>query len=402
MRTIKLDRYLLELLARPVAAALGVTLIAQLLDRILKIINQLAENGAHFGFLFQLTVNLVPYYLTFSLPASFFVAIFLVVARMGDGNEIDAILASGVSIPRFAAPFVVLGVVFSLLSLALFGFLQPYGRYAYNAVLNAALNAGWNAQLQPEVFTDPGHGLTITADRVGMSGRSAQGVFIRRSFPDGREQITTAKSGVLKVSPDGSIVELVVGDGLQIDQPPTPGAAGRVTHFHNVSAAEPLAGPEQKMRPRGGDVRELTLFELTHELRSPNPVISKNTLAAELYGRLARSLSVPFLPLLALPLGMAAKRGRRAPGLILAGVVLIGFHHAVDMTQNLAQSGRAPPGPSIWGIYFVFIGLCSWLFLSSLRRPGDTPITRAVATVDAGVHWLRDLMAPEPEASATS
>ena len=69
MHTLKLDRYLLELLTRPVAAALGVTLIAQLLDRVLKIINQLAENGAHFGFVVQLTLNLVPYYLTFSQPA---------------------------------------------------------------------------------------------------------------------------------------------------------------------------------------------------------------------------------------------------------------------------------------------------------------------------------------------
>jgi lipopolysaccharide export system permease protein len=400
MRWVSLDRYLLELLARPVAAALGVTLVAQLLDRILKLINQLAENGAHFGFLFQLTVNLVPYYLTFSLPASFFVAIFLVVAQMGDGNEIDAILASGVSITRFAAPFLALGVIFAFLSLVLFGFLQPYGRYAYAAVFNSALNAGWDAQLQPEVFTDPGHGLTITADRVAMSGRAAQGVFIRRVFPDGREQITTASSGALKVSPDGKIVQLVVGDGLQLNQPAAAGAAGQVTHFHNVSAAEPLAGPEQSMRPRGGDVRELTLFELTHELRSSSPVISKNTLAAELYGRLARSLSVPFLPLLALPLGMAAKRGRRAPGLILASVLLIGFHHAVDMTQNLAQTGHAPPS-AIWGIWLVFISLCSWLFVSSLKRPGDTPITRAVAAIDEWVHWLRDLFAPDPAKAAS-
>ena len=157
MRWLKLDRYMIELMTRPVMAAILVTLIAQLLERITRIINQLAENGAHFGFLVQLTVNLVPYYLTFSLPASFFVSIFLVVARLGDGNEIDAILASGVSISRLAAPFVAIGVLFMVVSLLLFGFLQPYGRYAYAAVFNAAVNAGWNAQLQPEVFADPGH-----------------------------------------------------------------------------------------------------------------------------------------------------------------------------------------------------------------------------------------------------
>ena len=403
MRTLKLDRYLLELLARPLSAAVGVTLIAQMLDRVVKIINQLAENGAHFSFLFQLTVNLVPYYLTFSLPASFFVAIFLVVARLGDGNEIDAILASGISISRFAAPFIALGVVFAVLSLALFGFLQPYGRYAYAAVLNAALNAGWNAQLQPEVFADPGRGVIITADQVGMSGRSLHGVFVRRVYPDGREQITTAKSAVLKVSPDGRMVEMEVNDGMQLNQPAV--GPGRVMRIHNVSAAEPLAGADQVMRPRGGDANELTLLELGHELRMKSSVIPRNALEAEFYGRLARALSVPFLPLLALPLGMAAKRGRRAPGLILAGVLLIGFHQAVGLTQNLARAGSIPAGPSIWTIYLVFVSLCTWLFFSSLKRPGDTPITRAVATVDAGVHWVREMFAhdsPNGPASAAS
>ena len=105
---------------------------------------------------------------------------------------------------------------------------------------------------------------------------------------------------------------------------------------------------------------------------------------------------MPFLPLLAIPLGMASKRGRRAPGLILAGVVLIGFHHAISMAQGLATTGQVEPGPAIGGISAVFIGICLWLFFSSLKRPGDTPITRAVAAIGDLVHWARELFAQEP------
>jgi lipopolysaccharide export system permease protein len=393
MRARTLDRYVMEQMTRPVLGCIVVTLIAQLLDRVLKIINMLAENGAHLGFVVQLTVNIVPYYLGLSLPASFFIAIFIVVARMGDGNEIDAILASGVSITRFAAPFLMLGLIVTMVSVLLFGFLMPYGRYAYTAVLNAAINAGWNAQLQPEVFVDPGHGVTITADRVGMNGRNLKGVFVRRTYPDGHEQITTAASGVLTVSPDGRMVELKVDKGLQLDQPA--GQAGRVVRFQNVSAVEPTGGAATD-RPRGGNPNELTLLELAHEIRSGASVIPKRDLEAELYARLVRSFSVPFLPLMAIPLGMAAKRGRRAPGLILAGVLLIGFHHSIQFVQSMAQTGRAPPGPAIWGIFAGFVSLCFWLFLSSLKRPGDTPITRAVAAVGDAVSWARELFAQEP------
>ena len=123
IRSIKMDRYMLELMARPVLGCIVVTLVAQLLERVLHIINQLVENGAHVGFVVQLTINVAPYYLGLSLPASFFVAIFIIVARLGDGNEIDALLASGVSISRMAQPFIYLGLVFTCLSLLLFGFL---------------------------------------------------------------------------------------------------------------------------------------------------------------------------------------------------------------------------------------------------------------------------------------
>lgn len=392
MRAVTIDRYVMELMTRPVVGTIIVALVAQLLDRVLKIINTLAESGAHLGFVVQLTVNIVPYYLGLSLPAAFFVGMFLVIARMGDGNEIDAILASGVSITRFAAPFFGLGLVLALISLVLFGFLQPYGRYAYTAVLNAALNAGWNAQLQPEVFVGPGQGVTITADRVGMNGRNLKGVFVRRAYPDGREQITTAGTGVLNVSPDGKLVELKVDKGLQLDQPVA--GSGRVVRFRNVSAVEPTGGYAED-KPRGGNQNELTLFELAHEIRSDASMIPKVDLQAELYGRLVRSLSVPFLPLMAIPLGMAAKRGKRAPGLIFAGLLLVSFHHAIQFAQSLCQTGQASPNV-IWGIFAVFVALCAWLFLASLKRPGDTPITRAVGAVSDAVAWVRELFAQEP------
>ena len=398
MRAVKLDRYILGLMTRPILACIAITLIAQVLERVLRIIKELAENGAQYGFVVQLAFTVVPYYLTFSLPASFFIGIFLVVARLGDDNEIDAILASGVSISRFAAPFIALGLVFMMVSLLLFGFLQPYGRYAYQAVMQAAINAGWNAQLQPEVFVDPGQGFTITADKVSMNGRKLKGVFVRHVSPDGREQITTASGGELIVSPDGRFVTLQLDKGQQVDR--QPGKPPSVAHFENIGAVQPLKGDEA-IRPRGGNEGELTLFELAHELKQPNPVISKRILSAELYARLVRSLSVPFLPLLAIPLGMAAKRGRRAPGLMIGSILLVGFHHAVQMATSVAYTGQGSAGPAVWGLYFVFTGLSSWLFLSSLKRPGDTPITRAVMTIDAAVQRVRRLFAEEPQ-GATS
>ena len=80
------------------------------------------------------------------------------------------------------------------------------------------------------------------------------------------------------------------------------------------STSLPLAGSSALLRARGGDERELTLGELAERAKSHNSILPRATVLAELYARLARAIFLPFLPLIAFPLGLAAKRGRRAPG----------------------------------------------------------------------------------------
>ena len=386
----RLDRYVLALMAGPVAGSLAVTLTAILLQRLLELFNQFAANGVKLGFILDLTVQMTPIYLSLALPASFFFSTFVVVSKLNDGSEIDAMLASGVSISRLAAPFAGAGLVLGLVSLVLFGFLQPYGRYGYQVVLNAAIHAGWTAQVQPQEFTGPSGGVTLTADRVGPSGRRLHGLFMRRIGADGGEQIVTAKTGLLKMSPDGRRVEVTLDEGSVMEQ--AVGKAPSLVRFHNIALVEPLGEPGGGVKPRGGDVRELTLFELSHLMRTPDPIIPRGALAAEFYSRLARSFAVPLLPLLALPMAMAAKRRRRAPGLILAAVLMMSFHHGVQLAQSLAASGRADPLMAVGGVFAVFAGICLWLFLSSLGRPGDTPVGRAIATLDSWIQGLRDFL----------
>ena len=128
---------------------------------------------------------------------------FLVIARLNDGSEIDALLASGVSIERIAAPFLAAGVALAVLSLILSGYVQPQGRYAYRAILHAAQTGGWNGRLQSQTFVSPGGQARLTADHVDLSGRRMEGVFIREVLPDGRERVTTAVRGVLQPVRDG-------------------------------------------------------------------------------------------------------------------------------------------------------------------------------------------------------
>jgi lipopolysaccharide export system permease protein len=365
-----LDAYLLRMLAMPALGVLGVTLVAFLLDQTLRLINQLQANGAHMGYLFGLVTNLVPYQLGLALPASFCVAIFIVIARLGDDSELDAILAGGVSFERIAAPLVFAGVVLGVLSLLLSGFLQPYSRFGERVVYHAATQAGWTAQLDPQVFINAGSDFTITADEVDATGRRLKGVFIRRVTPEGAT-IITASQGALAMQPDRKTTDLDLTGGLIL----TDTAKGvRLLRFADFNDRQILSN-QSTLAPRGGDEQELTIPELIEETQRPDSLIPKRVLEAELYSRLARSMGVPFLPFLALPLAMAVKRGRRAPGMIMGAVILVAFHHGVTLCKSFADSGQVDPLLAIGGLFLVFAVFAVWLFMSSRRRPGETPLT---------------------------
>jgi len=372
LRVKLLDRYILKMTVGPLGGALGVTLVALLLERVLRLLDALSESSGRFGYVVQLTANLVPHYLGLTLPAGFFIALFVVITRLNEGSEIDALLASGVSLTRIVAPYMALATVLMAVSLILFGFLQPYSRYAYRAVLHAAETAGWSGQAEPQTFFAPGADLMMTADTVDETGETLGRVFIRRALKDGREEVTTASSGQLLRKADGTSVRLELHDGQQFSTS-TSGTA-RVLSFRSFGLDLPLTSAEKLLRGRGRDARELTLGELLRQAGRPNSMIPRQELLAELYARLARSLSLPLLPLLALPLGLSAKRGGRAPGIIIAGLLLIAFQHMLQLGQSLAISGRAAAAPAILVPFGVFAGICIVMFVSSRKRPGETPI----------------------------
>jgi lipopolysaccharide export system permease protein len=383
-----IDRYVLRLTFWPMIGCLGVTVISLLLERALRLLDLLSQSSQRFGPVMELTANLLPHYLGLALPIAFFVALFIVITKLDDGSEVEALLANGISLSRLAAPYVALGLALMAISLVVFGYMQPYSRYAYRAVLHAAINAGWDGRLHGGAFITDGD-TVMTADSASLEGRRLQRLFIRRPV-NGGEEVITASSAQVVLQPDGKQVTLLLKDGVRV------GESKRGTfdtlRFDSFTMQTSLSSAAALMRTRGGDERELTFGELAKEAAHPMPMIPRRKLLSEFYARLARSMVLPFLPLIAFPLGLAAKRGRRAAGLILAGVLLLAFQYGLQFGEGMADAGKAPPGLAVGTPFFLFTGFCTWMFLGSRKRPGQTPISEFVGRLGDGIERIRGLI----------
>jgi lipopolysaccharide export system permease protein len=382
-----IDRYVLRLTLWPMVACLCVTIVSLLLERALRLLDLLSQSNERFGPVVELTANLLPHYLGLALPIAFFVALFIVITKLDDGSEVEALLANGISLSRLAAPYLALGLALMVVSLVVFGYLQPYSRYAYRAVMHAAINAGWDGRLHGGAFVTDGD-TVMTADSASLEGRRLQRLFIRRPV-NGGEEVITAGSAQLSMQPDGKHVALTLKDGVRIGE--SSKGSFDMLRFDTFVMQTSLSGAAALMRARGGDERELTFSELIREAASPMPMLPRERLLSEFYGRVARSAVLPFLPLIAFPLGLAAKRGRRAAGLILAGVLMLAFQYGLQFGEGLADAGKAPALLAVGTPFFLFTGICTWMFMGSRRRPGETPISAFVAGLGEGIERLVNL-----------
>jgi lipopolysaccharide export system permease protein len=374
----RLDVYTLRSLAGPMFLSLGVLLLAQLLERLLRLFDMAASTGAGLDVVLRMAGALVPHYLGLAIPTAFFAAIFMTIARFGDDSELDVMLSTGRSITRVAMPYFAVGLLLSVFNLYLFGYLQPLSRYGYRVAAHDAVQSRWDGRLEDRRFISAGHGFTLSADKVDNDGHGLHGVFVQRLTPDG-EEVVTAPQGRLVPSPSGLGLELT--DGLIVrDQ-----GDGSVSllRFARGRINDDFSAPAP-FRDRGDSVRELTLPELWRGelLTSLEPEAQHSKRSGEFHGRLARIFLPPLLPLLALPLGMAAKRGRRAPGVVFAAIALLALNHALQFGESLAESGRASALWAVWTPYVLFGVLGVWLFYSSLRWPGDNPVMRTVNAIE--------------------
>ena len=362
---------------------LATLLVAQLLERLLRLLDLAASAGAPLASVLVMVANLVPHYLGLALPMAFTAAIFIAAARMSDDCELDIMLSTGRSIARIATPYFALAALLIPFSAYLHGQVQPVTRYGYRLAVYDAMQTGWNAKVEENRFIDAGKGATFSAREVDADGSHLRGVFVERRSPGGGIEVTAAVEGQFVPGPGGHGISLKLDHGMRLLEKADRSVS--VERFEQSRIDRNLLPARQPFRERGESVRERTQAELWRDLRAGGD----NKAAAEFHGRLARVMILPLLPLMAMPLGMASKRGQRAPGVVFATLALILVNHALQFGESMAANGRVPAALAVWTPYVLFGALGLWIFRGSLAWPGDNPVLRAVVAVEGLFEGLK-------------
>ena len=378
-RPAQIDRYLLLLLAKPFAGTLALALVALLLERLLRLVDLIASKGARPFSVLRVLADLVPHYLGLALPAALFISIYFAVAGLSRNGELEAMQAVGLSLARIGRPFILVSAVTAVAAFALYGYGQPYARYAYRADFQAVLEGGWNATITPGEITRVSANLFVTADGHDRRTDTLSHVLVFRRYPSGREDVTTGRSGSIALSDAGTEVLLSLDHGEQLTIEPDKRLQTLSSDLARVS--RPFSVQIATFRPRGVDEREMTLGELWADRANPTPMLPPRRLDSESHSRLVRTLSLLVLPLLAIPAGLSAKRSRKHYGVVVGLVFLVLYDHLIQLAQSFGASGRIDPRPALWAVLALFAALCAFLFHQA-QAPGGGPFNTVSGLLD--------------------
>ena len=374
-----LDRYVLARTLMPLSAALLIALLALLLERMVRIMDMLVNQGGPIVLVLKLLANLVPHYLGVALPLALFLGVMVAATRLSADGELDGLQGAGISLNRLLWPLLGLSFVLSLAMLAITGWLQPHTRYQYRALLYVATSSMVDLAIEKGATFNRFGDYTIVVDDIVDRGLTLKGVFIHKVTPEGGVEIMTARSGTAARVPEDFSVLLKLRDGRRLD---TPADGGRMSalSFDSLDLPLELTGASA-FRARNAE-RELTLPELLEQSHRRTLAVRPWLIETEIHARLVRTISTFFMPIS----GWRWARPRRAASVSRASrsaSALIGdLPLRLNFGEKAAGLGKVSPYLSLWLPFVVLSVLAVWAFRVVAESPRDNAISIALAAID--------------------
>lgn len=369
-----LDHYILRGLLRPLLTALVVALLVFMIERLLRLFDLILGASGPLKVVVEITAYLVPHYMSVALPLSFLIGLLIGYNQFSRDGELDALQAAGISRMRQIRAALIAAVVVTVIAAGILGYLKPYARYAFEAIIYTITNASIQSLVRAGVFAELGD-TTLLVEQIRPDEAGFSKVFIYEGG-DGERTVITASRGSLAQGPVDRPPILRLFDGVRLTLPARNQAAPKsssddgalgIVRFQELRTG---FGPDELrvFRPRGKDERELTSTELWQRRDDPPPDAERSDMVAEFHSRLVRALSILFLPFLGFPLALGRRRSDRSTGIIVALLLLIGYDRVIDFGKNLTESAVVGPAVGVWLPFAAFAALSGYLFYRVAAR----------------------------------
>jgi lipopolysaccharide export system permease protein len=325
-----------------------------------KLLDLLVTQNAPPSLIFSFIAYVLPFSLTFTIPWGFLTSVLLVFGRLSAENELTALRASGISIPRMCYPVWIIGIVCTFICLWINLDVAPRAQAEMKQTLfNIATNnplALFGSDRVIEEFP----GRKIYVDQT--EGNKLKNIHVYEFDPEGGLKSTTfARQGELSLYPpieEGGpeverqiILKMRNARYEQRDEkyPDAPSRWRSGITMEEGSVAIPLRELYEKKQKAGG-VGTMAMAELLKTEKAERYV--------ELNKRISNALATLAFALLAVPLAVTAQRKETSVGFAISLAIGLSYYLFFFLADMARSRPKWHPELLVWlpNLVFMVIG----------------------------------------------
>lgn len=315
------------------------------------------------GTVLSFLVLVLPFSLTFTIPWGFLTAILLVFGRISADNELIALKANGVSIPRLCVPVFLLAVVLTAICFWINIEVAPRAEQRMTRAIVDIATSNPAALFRPDEVVDQFPDRRVYVG--GKDGNTLQNLIVFE-INEGSEPIKMvyAKRGILTSDPENSRLLLKLFDARfeQRDEEDPRNLAKIRQGIVLSEGTFPISLTEfYKEYLSGRRLSSYTLSELMEYIRQGADGKAQEA-SVELNKRFSASLACVAFALIAIPLGITTHRKETSVGFALSLVVAFTYFFFIIMADTFRGNAAAHPALLIWMPNIIFMTLGSILF----------------------------------------
>lgn len=341
--------------------SLAIFTFTLVIGNIIKLAELVINRGVDIKLVGRLFLYLIPFLLSYTIPMSILTSVLLVFGRLSGDNEIIAIRASGINIYRLSAPLIIVGLLFSLFSVALTDKIIPQMHFASRKIIKNIGVKTPAAYLEPGTFIKSFKGYIIFIHEIDKN--KLKGVRIYQPQNDRSTRTVIAERGEFITLENQNAVKLKLINGTSDEpNPKNPVNFYKLnfkTYYLTLNVDESTAPSDYtEKKPK-----EMNFQEIKNEVKRLGQYhVDTPALVTEFHRKISVSFASLVFVLIGIPLGIFTRRGEKTIQFAIALAVIVVYY--LLMAVSIALSLKGIGSPAYW-MYLpnIIIGIAGIILL---------------------------------------
>jgi len=363
------NRYILKEMLAPFCINVFVFTFLFLMTELIKITNWIVNYNLSIFSVLALIFFSMPWFLMFIIPMSVMLAVVLTFLRLSGDNEIVALKSCGLSVYGLLPSVLIFSIAGFLLTLFMTLYGVPKAKATLENIVLEMAASNVDIGLKERTFNDAFKNVMLYVNKIDLNQKKLIDIFIEDKRQRNIISTVVAPEGRLFSEPGKFIFHMVLSNGT-IHQTNLKEHSANSIRFDTYKLSLDLKKELEKAEEREKGREEMSIAELQQVVKESTEK-DKDYYKAQIviHRRFSLPASCLALGLLAFPLGIQSKSGKRSSGLILCLFFFLLYYLLLTAGYTLGKKGIYPPVIGMWLPNFTMAAIAvHFLFQTTKER----------------------------------